>query len=421
MLKKIPVPARLSLIYFLFSSLWISFSGDVAENLSRGDTRLLKSIEKYKGMFFVLVSTLLLFFVSRSIYRKVIRSLNDYKEMVSKNNAIVTATKEAIYEYDIKQDRIVFNDTMRQVFGLVNKHEVNARKFWEQRIHPDDRERVLFQFDNAQKKGIVSWREEYRAKTANGDYRNILHSVYILKDKDGKDYSVIGAIQDLTEFRKLQIDYHEQQLRQKTEIARSIITAEEKERNRWAEELHDNITQVLSVANLYTGMLKYPNCDIEETGSRIGEMIQLSVEEIRALSANLKPPRFQQQTLKEAIELLVGNLSQVKAIRIDVEIEDHSEKKLNDDQKLMVYRIVQEQLNNIIKYADASLVHISLTVRSSLAEIIIKDNGKGFLAEDLKEGTGFKNMRSRLELFDGQMEIVSAAGQGCEVIARFQR
>lgn len=420
MLSKIPVAVRLSLAYLILGTLWIVFSGRIAENIAAGDVSKMKTIEQYKGIFFVVLSTTFLFFISRNLYSKMSRSLEEYKAMEKKNDALITATKEGIYEYNIRDDRVLFNSTMRQILGIKNPGEIyDARKFWETHIHPDDLNRVLSQFDGAMKAGINFWREEYRALSISGEIIHVLHSVYIMKDDWGKAFGVIGAIQDLTEFRMLEASYHQQQLRQQAELSRSIIHAEEKERNRWAEELHDNIAQVLSVASLYAGTLKPDSPDIKATADKIKEMLDLSVQEIRALSANLKPPRFEEQTLQEALGLLTTYITRVRALSIDVWVDDRINDLLDADQKLMIYRIVQEQLNNCIKYAEAAKIWVTISVVEADIQIQVKDNGRGFDPALVREGTGMRNIRSRLELFHGTVVFDAKPGEGCQVSAEF--
>lgn len=420
MLSKIPVAIRLSVAYLILGVLWIIFSGRIAEQLAAGDAARMQTIEQYKGIFYVVVSTIFLFFLSRNLYGRMTYSLEEYKIMEKKNDALITATREGIYEYNIREDRVDFNATMRQILGVASSGAVyNARKFWETHIHPDDLQRVLQQFDQALKAGVNYWREEYRALTVTGEVKHVLHSVYILKDDWGVSYGVIGAIQDLTEFRKLEADFHQQQIRQKLELSRSIIQAEEKERNRWAEELHDNISQVLSVANLYVGALKPSTSEMAGSVQKINDMLEMAIKEIRTLSANLKPPRFEEEKLEDAIRQLAAYITRVRQLNIKVNVNPMLDANLGSDQKLMLYRIVQEQLNNCIKYADAEKINIDADLEKGFALVSVSDNGLGFDLSKIQEGTGMRNIRGRLELFQGELEVDSAPGEGCRLRARF--
>jgi signal transduction histidine kinase len=85
----------------------------------------------------------------------------------------------------------------------------------------------------------------------------------------------------------------------------------------------------------------------------------------------------------------------------------------------MIYRIVQEQLNNIIKYADAQNVLIQVEIDHPKVTISVKDDGIGFEANKLESGIGLKNIRGRLNLFNGNLEVISAPGKGCELRSEF--
>mgnify|MGYP002376973825 CR=1 FL=1 len=221
----------------------------------------------------------------------------------------------------------------------------------------------------------------------------------------------------------MQREYLAQQLQIKNEITRNIIRAEERERDRWAQELHDNIAQMLGVVRLYVSMIRSQPEKREEMIQKTTDLVEQSITEIRQLSANLKPPVFEEEEegLKSAIESLLANIGRVKPLHFSLDIDDEqSNRYLNNDQKLMIYRIIQEQLNNIVKYANASKVSIRIDIHPPTAVVMITDDGIGFEPDKLVTGIGLKNIRSRLNMFNGQLEIDSAPGKGCELRSAFQ-
>ena len=106
-------------------------------------------------------------------------------------------------------------------------------------------------------------------------------------------------------------------------------------------------------------------------------------------------------------------------MQFNLELDEEAETKVNNEQKLMIFRIIQEQISNILKYAKAGIVTIRVDVEDSQAIVVVRDNGIGFHPEDVRTGIGLKNMRSRLQAFSGQLNIQSAPQQGCEVRASF--
>ncbi|MGZ5219326.1 MAG: sensor histidine kinase, partial [Chitinophagaceae bacterium] len=392
----------------------------IAGWLAGNDAATLRMIEDFKGLFFVLVSSLVIYSLGRGVYKKLMNSLQENKEMLRKYRAVMNATKEGIYEYDMKTETARLSENIKEILGEEVTIKENGLEYWKQHIHPEDRGRILEEIQKAFLPGQNFWQGEYRFLTSKKNYTEVSHRIYVLKDKDQQPYSIIGALQDISEQRQLQREYHAQQLKNKTEITRNIIKAEERERNRWAQELHDNIAQMLGVVRLYVGMITTNHGDKDEIVQKTMELVELSIKEIRQLSANLKPPAFEEEGLKEAIQYLVANIRRVKEFKYSLQINDAiCDLYLNDEQKLMIYRIVQEQLNNITKYAAAQNVSIQIEIDHPRVIVSIKDDGVGFEADKLQSGIGLKNIRGRLNLFNGTLEIISAPGKGCELRSEF--
>ena len=421
MFSKLSPSLRLALYYFLFSAAWILLSGRVAAWLARGRADNLRMIEDFKGLFFVMISSIFIFSISRGIYRKLMSSLRFNKEMLVKYQGVMNATQEGIYEYDLKTTNIKLSENIRKLLGERDSIKKDGLNYWKEHIHPDDRDRILAEIKTIYSTEAQSWQGEYRFFTARKEYKVISHRIFILRDKD-QPYTIIGAVQDITAQRQLQREYLAQQLQNKTEITRNIIRAEERERDRWAQELHDNIAQMLGVVRLYVSMIRSQPEKREEMIQKTTDLVEQSITEIRQLSANLKPPVFEEEEgLKSAIESLLANIGRVKPLNFSLNVDDElSNRYLNNDQKLMIYRIIQEQLNNIVKYANASKVSIRIDIDPPTAVVRITDDGIGFEPDKLVTGIGLKNIRSRLNMFNGQLEIDSAPGKGCELRSAFQ-
>ena len=421
MLSKLSPSLRLALYYFLFSAAWILLSGRVAAWMARGRADNLRMIEDFKGLFFVMISSIFIFSISRGIYRKLMNSLRFNKEMLVKYQGVMNATQEGIYEYDVKTANLKLSETIRKLFGEKDLLIKDGLNYWKEHIHPGDRERIVAELSAAYNSGAQSWQGEYRFLLAGNVYKEISHRIFILREKDHR-YGSIGAIQDISDQKQLQREYLAQQLQNKTEITRNIIRAEERERDRWAQELHDNIAQMLGVVRLYVSMIRSQPEKREEMIQKTTDLVEQSITEIRQLSANLKPPVFEEEEgLKSAIESLLANIGRVKPLNFSLNVDDElSNRYLNNDQKLMIYRIIQEQLNNIVKYANASKVSIRIDIDPPTAVVRITDDGIGFEPDKLVTGIGLKNIRSRLNMFNGQLEIDSAPGKGCELRSAFQ-
>jgi signal transduction histidine kinase len=199
-------------------------------------------------------------------------------------------------------------------------------------------------------------------------------------------------------------------------LTQATIDGQEKERKEIGKELHDNINQILSTTKLYLDLAE--NTATGPTAEMIGmgsKNIMEAINEIRKLSRSLVPPTLGDLGLIESIKDLCENFNNTKTFEVNFEHRNIREKQLADNQKLMIFRIIQEQTNNIVKHAKAKNVIISLRSAKGLINLEITDNGKGFNLKKTKKGVGLTNIINRAELFNGQVEIVTAPGKGCTI------
>lgn len=229
---------------------------------------------------------------------------------------------------------------------------------------------------------------------------------------------LIGTGIEITEIKKAEaeVDAMKQEiLNQKVQaqkkISRAIISTQEKERDHIGRELHDNVNQILAGARLYLIMAGKQNLLTKELVKYPMELLDSSISEIRLLThKHATPPK--DIDLKDLIKTLLDNLSKITGITTNLEY-DISRNILDDGLKINLYRIVQEQINNITKHASPKNAEISITADSEMICLVIKDDGKGFDIYQQHEGIGISNIINRVDSFDGLVEIISEPGQGC--------
>jgi two-component system sensor histidine kinase UhpB len=287
------------------------------------------------------------------------------------------------------------------------------------RLHPDDLGRVIKNFEDTLKTTSNLWQVDYRYKMNGNKYHDMISRGYIIRDEDQKPYRIIAAVQDVTEIRNIRSALFQQELRHRQMLGQSIIKTQEEERNRWALELHDNVGQLLTVIKLYMEQMVIEPSKTATLLPKAQEMTDKVLNDIRQLSASMKPPEFNVTSLHDAIRQLLANIQRVKTYDFDLHIEELNEQQLNDDHKLMIFRVVQEQLNNIIKYAQADHIVIYIANTAQKASIEIIDDGKGFDTSVIASGIGLRNIRSRLQVYVGQLDIDSSPGEGCRLNAEF--
>jgi signal transduction histidine kinase len=208
----------------------------------------------------------------------------------------------------------------------------------------------------------------------------------------------------------------EQEIQKQKQLLQATIDGQEKERREIGIELHDNINQYLTTTRLYLEVAK------EKAEGEILTMISHAhkglldmVNEIRRLSQSLIPPSLSDIGLVESIQDLCTPLKNIHAFSIDFQYHHFNEALLPDNMKLMLFRIIQEQINNIIRHAHANSIHINLKTNADWLTLHVGDNGRGFDVKSIKKGHGFDNISNRADLFGGKLRIDAAPGKGCAI------
>jgi two-component system sensor histidine kinase UhpB len=188
---------------------------------------------------------------------------------------------------------------------------------------------------------------------------------------------------------------------------------QEKERAEMGRELHDNINQILTTTKMYLDMALTEKDIREELMIKSYENISSAIEEIRALSKSLVPPSLGDIGLKEAIQEMINNLTFSQKIDIKLRTSGLGKGNITKNVQLMVFRIVQEQMNNVLKHSKATETEIRIAVTNQLLVLTIADNGIGFDPKRRVKGIGLMNITSRAEVHNGTVEIISSPGNGC--------
>ncbi len=198
-------------------------------------------------------------------------------------------------------------------------------------------------------------------------------------------------------------------------ITEAIIKSQEDERYHIGSELHDNVCQILAASQINLGMLKDAvDPSYLKLYNQIKEYIVVASDEIRNLSHELAPAFYEDTTIEETLLQLIKPLNETKKIKVYLQTDNRiNSYSLNRDIQLNLYRILQEQLNNIIKHSKASEINIHLSVEHDILSMSIADNGIGFNLNAIKKGIGMANMKRRSEFISGKMKIESSKDHGC--------
>jgi len=219
-------------------------------------------------------------------------------------------------------------------------------------------------------------------------------------------------IKNQVELRKLQDE-------KQSDLLNAVFETQENERKRLAEDLHDSVGQVLSAIKLNLHRLD-KSCVSESTQPLLADTRRLADEcigEIRNIIHNVLPPVLTDYGLAEALEGLCIKIEQNTGVKV------HLKKKLGDvrlppEIELAFYRIAQELFSNAIKHSGATIIHLTLTNEPGWLIMEFKDNGKGFNIDEVKHGFGLKNLESRVQLINGEINIYTKPQNGTITIIR---
>lgn len=240
---------------------------------------------------------------------------------------------------------------------------------------------------------------------------------------------LLSAILAMMIFRKKQL---QQQAKLDAEIAsqkeirsKAIIEAEEKERRRIAQDLHDGVGQILSAAKLnLSGIESQIGIKDEKQKEAFKTALSLiddSVKEVRIVSHNMMPNTLIKLGLASAIKEFITKIQGTPNLKVNLEIVGLTE-RIEQEKETVLYRVIQEVVSNIIKHAKATEIGLQLIRHEKEISIIIEDNGLGFDTSKINEfeGIGLKNIISRVEFINGTVNFDSTINKGTTVIIELQ-
>lgn len=252
-------------------------------------------------------------------------------------------------------------------------------------------------------------------KKKNGEIIFVEPTITEIEYKNKKAYLI--TIHDITEKLKIEEELKQIKISREIEIMRTALESEEKSRAEIGRELHDNINQLLVASTIFLKHALIVENNDKKLISKSLDITNAAMEEIRKLSSSVVPPSLKVETLKEAISHIADNfkLSHTK-ITVDINTD---ESIMEEAFKINMYRIIQEQCNNIIKHADAEEAKISLLQTDKHLILQITDNGKGFDMQQKAKGIGLSNIIHRAEVYYGTPRIESSPGNGCTIEIAF--
>jgi len=228
--------------------------------------------------------------------------------------------------------------------------------------------------------------------------------------------SLLGYSQYKRYRSKQEVKLNNELMKQQQLATKAVLEAEEKERQRIAKDLHDSIGQMMSAAKMnlsaFESEINFKDKDQQLAFGKIIHLVDESCREVRNVSHNMMPNALLKNSLASAIREFIDKLDQ-KVIEVHL-YTDGLDERIDSNIETVLYRIIQECVNNVIKHSAATTLDISLIKDKDGISATIEDNGIGFNISDKEnvDGMGLKNIITRIEYLKGTVEFDSTANKG---------
>lgn len=308
---------------------------------------------------------------------------------------------ETLQFLDVNQAAINCYGYSREAFLTMNVMDIREEK---------DRPKVfeiLSGIDRANSNNMGVWKHVKKSGAS------LLAEIFLIAISYKGRAAYLISVHDVTEKAKLQETLIKEKVKHQKTVTKATIEGQEKERSDIGKELHDNVNQILTTAKLYVENIKYFPEQKNSFVDKSAALLQKAINEIRFLSKALVTPTIRDLGFEETLQELIAWYRELNLFTIDYTYL-MAECCIDKDLKLTLYRILQEELNNTVKYAKASAVTIRLQHGEQL-KMVYEDNGIGFDPATQKKGLGLNNIKNRADVYNGTVHIDSSPGNGCRI------
>lgn len=341
-------------------------------------------------------------------------SVEALKRSEQKYRMIFENMSLGILEVD-KDEKIRYaNDAMEKITGYTVEELIGATTIELLITKPEQKER-LKKVVEQRKKGEASV-IELSVSHKNGSDIILVVSGVPQFDETGNYTGSISINWDVTEIRKIEQKLQDERLNKEKEIFEATLQAEEEQRAHIGRDLHDGVGQMLAYMTLYINMIKAKGVYSLHEIAELEKSVKHTLEQVRTLSRTLTPPAIRDLGLRDAVIELINSYGilekpvfqlKIYAQQLDVQVQM--------EKKHVIYRVIQELLNNAFKYADADKIQLELKIDGSRFIMSYADDGKGFDTKRIQKGVGLDSIRSRIRFHQGDITIQTAPGKGVKI------
>ncbi len=377
---------------------------------------------------------------------------NALRESEERFRLACAASHAVVYDVDAGTGRTIFVHGLTELLGYDPEEKQQKEEWWLEQIHGDDIPEAMRRLEEFRAKG-KDYSLQYRVRHKSGEYIVVEDSGRNIVDKTGKIVRTIGSVVNITQrkqaedamrrsdkrYREL-ADELEQMVEQRTAdlergsmqlraMAAELTHAEERERKRLAQAIHDDLQQLLVGAKFCAETLSAgAGKDSQETVQRLSQFLNEAIESARSLTFELSPPVLHHSGLARSLHYLGQQMEAKHGLNVNVKADEKADPEI-EDLKVLLFQATRELLFNVVKHAHVKTAEVEMSrLKTNLLQITVSDSGVGFdpveaSSKDTQHGFGLFSIRGRLELIGGWMEITSIPGSGsrCTIMAPLRK
>jgi two-component system NarL family sensor kinase len=364
--------------------------------------------------------------------------VDKYKSVYDQEKLDITKRLESQFEKERQEQKYIKlqleSDKKAQEIKLINILRAQREQVYNnlKLVEENQRERLKFSELESEKKEQQLRLAKLETRQKNNDINNY-KKLLAFKEKINTYYTIfivifivlilllLYAYKQRAKSMKQRDELHalameKEKQNSKISTLTALLEGQEQERGRLARDLHDGLGGLLSGTKHQLSYLDpHQSENIEEGISKSIKQIDGAVEELRRVAHNLMPDLLVKYGLEVAIQEFASRISN-NALDIHTEFINYSN-SLSEEKQLIIYRIIQELVNNAIKHAEASEIIIQISQEENVLNLTVEDNGKGFDYKGLnvKKTAGFHNIESRVQFLKGTMNIISELNIGTSI------
>ncbi len=354
------------------------------------------------------------------------RAEEDLRESERKFRLMAESIQDVFWMGTPDLEKIFYiNPAFEKVWGRTRHALYSTPRLFIESAHPEERDRLLCGLKKLAE--AEEFDAEYRIVQPDGSVRWVRNRAFPIRNGQGRPTLATGVARDVTD-RKLAEDALRQSERELRFLSSRLLGAQEEERKRVAGELHDSLGSSLTAIKISLENARWRMAGNESNPSILENSIsltRLAIEEVRRIIMDLRPSMLDDLGLIPAVEWFCRQFKSVYShIRISRTLKVE-EKKVPDELKTVIFRVVQEALHNVAKHSKANFVRISLTSGKHGLRLAIVDKGEGFdvgaafSTDSYGKGLGLTSMKERTEFSGGFFSIDSEVGKGTAIRAHW--